>query len=93
MTRIIFNNNNAVIFKNESNIFRLYDGFGINSEDMDEIRANAKSIMIIVKMKNGTEKVYISSVENWMRNCIPYDNKGEPQTILRLSLFEKVLGE
>lgn len=93
MAKIIFNNDSAIIFKNEDNIFRLYDGFGINTLDFVDIQNHhAENIMIIVKMNDGTEKVYITNVLNWMKKCLPYDNNGEPQTILRRSFFEKVLG-
>jgi hypothetical protein len=94
MAEIVFNNGNAVFFKKEEHLFRLYDGFGISASDMVKINENgAENIMIIVKFNDGTEKVYITSVLNWMKKCIPYDNKGEAQTILKRNFFERVLGE
>lgn len=91
MANIIFNGKRAILHKDESHIFRLYNGFGINNKDMKRIKDNiCDEIMIVLKKKDG-EEVYIVSVQNWDIKALSYDNKGEPQTILMRSMFDRCL--
>lgn len=94
MANITFINNRAILHKKEEHLFRLYDGFGISNDDMCRIIGNrCAEIMIIVKNNDDSETVYISSVDNWTANAISHDNSGEKQTVLKRSMFEKILGD
>lgn len=89
MAKLIFLGDRVTIHK--TSIFKIYDGFAINNKDMEEIKKKAKEILIIYVKPDKTEEAYLVSVDNWLQKSITYDNRGELQTVLRRSFFDKVI--
>jgi len=74
-----------------SHKFRMYNGWGINREFLNQlVETGVRQIRIVVD--NG-KKILITTPQRWKEKGIPHQSKGfEPQIVLREKDFDKVLG-
>lgn len=83
-----------VTHRKQKHLFRMHKGWGMAEELLKELLdVKCGEIRLIESRDNGDERIYITTPEKWM-NGIPYDNrKFEPQRILPIKNFTKIIGE
>jgi len=91
---IFTKDNYFIVHRNyKKHYFRLYKGYAMNAELLDNLIAKGiKEIRMFVKYPDKREKVFICPPHYWKRKGIPYMHKTEKQYVLRETDFARVLG-
>ena len=81
-----------VTIRNKNHFFRKYNGFGISSSVLSELRRyDVKLIKIIYNKIDGTDELYIVTIDDFYNNSLYYKDKGlDYQRILPLNKFKKI---